>query len=139
MTAAYRETKTSFQCNRTYQAPVNILLCFVDAVLELLLQVDPLAPKPQAQALLEIYKSLQAAEKEVLQHIRDSEWEGREIGRMRNNQEQSIALETPYYDICRVQVGWRALPDTGQGRAAELRLYLCCCLLLHPSDACWST
>eukprot|EP00878_Enallax_costatus_P036529 GHUV01041026.1.p1 GENE.GHUV01041026.1~~GHUV01041026.1.p1 ORF type:complete len:144 (-),score=27.03 GHUV01041026.1:635-1066(-) len=67
-------------------------------------QVDPLAPKPQARQLLEIYKSLQAAEKEVLQHVRDSEWEGREIGRMRINQEQTITLEAPYYDITRIQV-----------------------------------
>lgn len=66
-------------------------------------QVDPLAPRPSARQLLEAYKALQAAEKEVLQHVRDSEWEGREIGRTRSNQEQSIALEAPYYDICRIQ------------------------------------
>lgn len=40
-----------------------------------------------------------------MQAVRDSEWEGREIARMRNSQEQVISLETPYYDICRVQVG----------------------------------
>jgi hypothetical protein len=72
--------------------------------LYLWLQVDPLAPRPSARELLETYKALQAAEKEVLQHVRDSEWEGREIGRTRNNQEQSITLEAPYYDICRIQV-----------------------------------
>jgi hypothetical protein len=44
------------------------------------------------------------------QAVRDSEWEGREIGRARNSQEQAIALDTPYYDICRVQVcAWGAL------------------------------
>jgi hypothetical protein len=67
-----------------------------------------LAPRPAARELLETYKALQAAEKEVLQHVRDSEWEGREIGRARNNQEQSITLEAPYYDICRIQVRARS-------------------------------
>lgn len=49
----------------------------------------------------------------LLQAVRDSEWEGREVARTRNNQEQAISLETPYYDICRIQVraaaGARAL------------------------------
>jgi hypothetical protein len=36
--------------------------------------------------------------------VHDSEWEGREIARTRNNQEQGISLTTSYYDICRVQV-----------------------------------
>lgn len=39
-----------------------------------------------------------------MQAVRDSEWEGREIARTRNSQEQVISLETPYYDICRIQV-----------------------------------
>jgi hypothetical protein len=63
-----------------------------------------MAPKPHARELLEMYRSLQLAEKEVLQAVRDSEWEGREIGRTRANQEQTIALEAPYHDICRIQV-----------------------------------
>ena len=70
------------------------------------MQVDPLGPKPRANDLLETYKALQAAEKEVTQAIRDSEWEGRQISRTRNNQEQSISLETPYYDIVRIQVSF---------------------------------
>lgn len=83
-------------------------------------QVDPLAPKPQARELLETYKSLQTAEKEVLQHVRDSEWEGREIGRMRSNQEQSITLEAPYYDITRIQVLRYTTTDPGQVTAELL-------------------
>lgn len=39
-----------------------------------------------------------------VQAVRDSEWEGREIARTRNSQEQTISLETPYYDICRIKV-----------------------------------
>eukprot|EP00879_Flechtneria_rotunda_P024804 GHRR01026321.1.p1 GENE.GHRR01026321.1~~GHRR01026321.1.p1 ORF type:complete len:382 (+),score=116.83 GHRR01026321.1:1409-2554(+) len=70
-------------------------------------QVDPLSPKPNVRELLETYRTLQAAEKDVLQAVRDSEWEGREIGRTRNTQEQTITLEAPYYDICRIQVGAR--------------------------------
>eukprot|EP00775_Hariotina_reticulata_P013287 gene13287-13418_t len=66
-------------------------------------QVDPLAPKPLVRELLETYRSLQLAEKEVLQAVRDSEWEGREICRTRSNQEQTIVLEAPYHDICRIQ------------------------------------
>lgn len=38
------------------------------------------------------------------QAVRDSEWEGREIARTRNSQEQIISLDTPYFDICRIQV-----------------------------------
>lgn len=53
---------------------------------------------------METYKALQVAEKEALQHVRDSEWEGREIARTRTTQEQNITLEAPYYDICRIQV-----------------------------------
>jgi len=48
-------------------------------------------PRAQARELLEVYRGLQQAEKEVLQAVRDSEWEGREISRTRNTQEQSIA------------------------------------------------
>jgi hypothetical protein len=76
-----------------------------------------LAPRPSARELLETYKALQAAEKEVVQHVRDSEWEGREIGRTRNNQEQSITLEAPYHDICRIQVRGGILQG-GQGSVA---------------------
>lgn len=73
------------------------------------LQVDPLANKPCARDLLEQYRALQQAEKDCIQAVRDSEWEIKEIVRTRSNQEQNITLETPYYDIVRIQVrayGW---------------------------------
>ncbi|KAG2491059.1 hypothetical protein HYH03_010505 [Edaphochlamys debaryana] len=68
-----------------------------------IVQVDPLAPRPQPSALLEEYSALLVAEKDCLQSVRDSEWEVSEITRTRTNQEQSITLETPYYDIVRIK------------------------------------
>jgi hypothetical protein len=40
----------------------------------------------------------------TLQAIRDSEWEVKEIVKIRTNQEQVIGLETPYYDFVRIKV-----------------------------------
>ncbi|GLI65995.1 hypothetical protein VaNZ11_009689 [Volvox africanus] len=68
-----------------------------------IVQVDPLAPRPQPAALLEEYSALLVAEKDCLQSVRDSEWEISEITRTRTNQEQNITLETPYYDIVRIK------------------------------------
>ncbi|KXZ51889.1 hypothetical protein GPECTOR_11g323 [Gonium pectorale] len=68
-----------------------------------IVQVDPLAPRPQPAALLEEYSALLVAEKDCLQSVRDSEWEVSEITRTRTNQEQNITLETPYYDIVRIK------------------------------------
>ncbi|PNW72944.1 hypothetical protein CHLRE_14g612700v5 [Chlamydomonas reinhardtii] len=68
-----------------------------------IVQVDPLAPRPQPSALLEEYSSLLVAEKDCLQWVRDGEWEISEIIRTRTNQEQNITLETPYYDIVRIK------------------------------------
>jgi hypothetical protein len=42
---------------------------------------------------------------QIMQAIRDSEWEFNEIFRTRTNQEQNITLETPYYDVVRIKVG----------------------------------
>lgn len=67
-------------------------------------QIDPLAPKPRALDLLQLFRVLQSAERDAGQAVRDSEWESREIARVRAGQEQSIALEVPYYDVARVKV-----------------------------------
>lgn len=37
----------------------------------------------------------------LLQSVRDSEWEVKEIAEVRTNQEQNITLVTPYFDIVR--------------------------------------
>lgn len=44
------------------------------------------------------------AERDACQAVRDSEWESREISRVRAGLEQSIALEVPYWDVARGQV-----------------------------------
>ena len=38
-----------------------------------------------------------------MQSVRDSEWEVKEIFRVRTNQEQNITLTMPYYDIVRIK------------------------------------
>ncbi|KAL6761433.1 hypothetical protein V8C86DRAFT_3131553 [Haematococcus lacustris] len=68
-----------------------------------IVQVDPLAERPQPGSLLEEYQALLVAEKDCMQSIRDSEWEISEIIRTRTNQEQNITLEAPYYDIVRIK------------------------------------
>lgn len=50
------------------------------------------------------------------QAVRDSEWESREIARVRASQEQGIALEVPYYDVCRVKVCVSGGGGAGRGR-----------------------
>ncbi|GMH37248.1 hypothetical protein BSKO_05121 [Bryopsis sp. KO-2023] len=64
-----------------------------------IVQVDPLAPRLQPSFLLEEYQRLLVAENDCMQSVRDSEWEVKEIARVRTNQEQNITLATPYYDI----------------------------------------
>ena len=71
------------------------------------MQIDPLAPKPRALDLLQLFRRLQAAERDASQAVRDSEWESREIARVRASQEQSISLEVPYYDVARGKVRQR--------------------------------
>ncbi|GFH12468.1 uncharacterized protein HaLaN_08166 [Haematococcus lacustris] len=98
-----------------------------------IVQVDPLAERPQPGSLLEEYQALLVAEKDCMQSIRDSEWEISEIIRTRTNQEQNITLEAPYYDIVRIKVwvkpaeaGWghRQARKGGRGRVAALFVYL---------------
>ncbi|GFH18689.1 uncharacterized protein HaLaN_15536 [Haematococcus lacustris] len=74
-----------------------------------IVQVDPLAERPQPGSLLEEYQALLVAEKDCMQSIRDSEWEISEIIRTRTNQEQNITLEAPYYDIVRIKVREKCL------------------------------
>lgn len=76
-------------------------------------QIDPLAPKPRPLDLLQLYRTLQAAERDASQAVRDSEWESREVARVRGAQEQGIALEVPYYDVARGKV--RRGVDSQQG------------------------
>jgi hypothetical protein len=68
-------------------------------------QIDPLAPKPRALDLLQLSRALQQSERDVAQAVRDSEWESREVARVRAGQEQGIALEVPYWDVARGKVG----------------------------------
>ncbi|MEW5310705.1 MAG: hypothetical protein WDW38_002476 [Sanguina aurantia] len=68
-----------------------------------ILQIDPLADRYDAGALLEEYQSLLVAEKDCSQAVRDSEWEVAEILRARVTQELNITLDMPYYDIVRIK------------------------------------
>eukprot|EP00803_Ostreobium_quekettii_P006145 evm.model.scf_58.17 EVM.evm.TU.scf_58.17 scf_58:148652-165934(+) len=68
-----------------------------------IVQVDPLAKRLQAGFLLDEYQELLLAEKECMQSARDSEWEVKEVFRVRTNQEQNITLTMPYYDIVRIK------------------------------------
>jgi hypothetical protein len=62
----------------------------------------------------------------LLQAVRDSEWEGREIARMRNGQEQVISLVTPYYDTCSVQVSMRWCSRTAGWTYKQWDMVLAC-------------
>lgn len=76
--------------------------------------MDPLAPRPRALDLLQLYRSLQSAERDAAQAARDSEWEGREIARGRAAGDQGVALDVPYWDVGRGKV-WAG---EGRGRGA---------------------